>query len=81
MIFVRTEAWERIRGGFSEAEKVALRAAVTGESICPAGVTIDPLKVDDELLTKLRAAMKRSEELVSKPAPAEFRRGTVKRSR
>ena len=55
-MIVRHERWLKIRDQFTEEEKVQLRAVVTGESICPPGVTIDGDKLPLALLRKISEA-------------------------
>lgn len=43
-MLIRHTDWELVRGNFEEMEKKMLREAVTGETICPAGFTIDEIK-------------------------------------
>jgi hypothetical protein len=52
-MLIREKDWNHIRHLFTEEEKAELRAAVTGEVICPAGWTIDRSKVRPSLLDKL----------------------------
>lgn len=58
-MFIRDEIWNRIRGQFNEPEKEKLRAAITGQTICPPGCTVDESRIDDELRVKLKMAMRR----------------------
>jgi hypothetical protein len=55
-IFIRDSRWSEIREQFSEEEKVELRAAVTGEVICPRGFYIDPLKLTGYVAAKIAEA-------------------------
>lgn len=57
-MFIRDTIWERIRGLFEEAEKVQLRTAVTGETICPRGFIIDEEQLAPELLARLKDAIR-----------------------
>jgi hypothetical protein len=52
-MIIRHEDWKRISGHFTEVEKARLREAVTGETICPRGCTVDEGQVSD-LLSKIR---------------------------
>lgn len=54
---IRDSVWETIRDQFSEAEKVNLRQAITGQAICPKGVVIDVDLLDMALRDKLTAAV------------------------
>lgn len=56
-MLIRTTCWSAIRDQFTEDEKAALRAATTGETICPPGITLDPIKLDAELEQKLTRAV------------------------
>lgn len=55
-MMVRALHWEKIRDQFSDEERQELRAAVTGEIICPAGFTIDLSRVNDALAAKFTTA-------------------------
>ncbi len=58
-MLIRAEDWERIRGNFTEEEKVALRKAIVGETICPRGWTIDTTSTGVPLLgDKLKRLLK-----------------------
>ena len=48
--------WNRIREQFSEDEKKALRAHVTGETICPRGIVVEESELSAELAAKLKTA-------------------------
>ena len=52
-MLIRLREWAAVRGQFSESEKAALTLAVTGETICPAGVTINQAKLSADLVAKL----------------------------
>jgi len=52
-MLVRDPIWDKIRDDFSEEEKTALRAAIKGQVICPAGVVIDTDDLGPELARKL----------------------------
>jgi len=54
MIWVTDLRWSQIRGRFTAEEKAALQAAKHGETICPAGVTVDESTLSEDLATKLR---------------------------
>jgi hypothetical protein len=56
-MFIRDEVWLKIRLRFSEQEKLELRAAVTGEVICPRGFMIEHGDLDVDLRRKLDTAM------------------------
>jgi hypothetical protein len=45
--------WNTIRDNFTEEEKQSFREAVTGESICPKGVSVELSKLPIELRDKL----------------------------
>ena len=55
-MLIRDSDWKRIRAAFTEVEKQQLRAALTGETICPRGVTVDEEKVP-ALAAKIRKAL------------------------
>jgi len=60
-IFVPMETWKRIRVQFTEEEKDALNAAISGQTICPPGVMVEGLKLDADgyfLAYKLFQAVK-----------------------
>lgn len=40
-MLLRDTEWEQVREQFTEDEKKALRAHVTGETICPAGIVVE----------------------------------------
>jgi len=52
-MLITNNHWERIRDKFSEEEKSQLRKSVTGEIICPAGITIDETKLNVVLEFKI----------------------------
>ena len=52
-MIIRLSEWDRISHHFSEQEKAALNLAVTGETICPRGLTLDTGKLPDQLAAKL----------------------------
>lgn len=52
-MILRKEVWEKIREHFSDDEKATLRSAVSGETVCPAGVVLDAEKLDAGLANKL----------------------------
>lgn len=52
-MLIRDSDWEKIRGYFTEAEKIELRKAVSGKVICPSGITIDRQQARPEILQKL----------------------------
>jgi hypothetical protein len=56
-MLIRDVTWSLIREAFTEAEKVELRQAVTGEAICPKGVMVAPDLLDRALLLKLMIAV------------------------
>ncbi|KAA6459602.1 hypothetical protein DYQ86_15905 [Acidobacteria bacterium AB60] len=58
-MFIRKSIWHRIRSEFSVQERVAIDAAVTGEYICPPGLSVDTTKLVPELAMRLRDAMTR----------------------
>lgn len=58
MMFLQMAQWEKIRHHFSEEEKATLNAAISGQVICPAGCTLDEVKLGEELTGKLKSAMK-----------------------
>ena len=57
-MLLHMNAWQLIRGQFSEEEKDSLNAAVTGETICPRACVLDENRLSDELRHKLHLAMK-----------------------
>lgn len=57
-MLLRTTTREKIRMQFTEEEKAALNAAITGEAICPRGCTVDVDKLPGELRGKLTAAVR-----------------------
>ncbi len=68
---IRDSIWEKIRGQFSEAEKVSLRLAVTGQAICPKGIIIDTDILDAVLRDKLTAAMEAAQSGRAPAGPPE----------
>lgn len=52
-MLIRLSEWDRISHHFSEEEKAALNLAITSETICPRGLTIDTGKLPDPLAAKL----------------------------
>jgi hypothetical protein len=58
-MLMRDSVWESIREQFSEEEKVELRKAVKGETICPRGFVLHtdelPKALDDKLYTALQS--------------------------
>jgi hypothetical protein len=52
-MLIREADWNNVRDLFTEPEKEELRAAITGEVICPPGWTIDRAKLRPALLDKL----------------------------
>lgn len=52
-MLVRMNEWEKIRTDFNADEKTSLNAAITGEVICPRGITIDLMKLSNALKAKL----------------------------
>jgi hypothetical protein len=57
-MFIRNSTWYRIRADFTEAEKSELSESITGESICPPGLTVD-LRHNPELAGKVLQSMTR----------------------
>ena len=57
-MFISDKRWEGIRDQFSEEEKAQLRKAVTGETICPRGFSIDETRLDVALEFKILQAVK-----------------------
>lgn len=57
-MLLRMSTWEQIREQFSEAEKAALNAAITGETICPRACVVDADKLPGDLRERLQSAMK-----------------------
>lgn len=57
-MLISNATWARIREGFGEEEKQALRDAYLGETICPRGIVIDEARLDEGLRTKVLAAKK-----------------------
>lgn len=57
-MFIPDTLWSKIRGQFNEDEKVALRFAKSGDTICPPGVTLSPSKLPADLRQKLETAVK-----------------------
>jgi hypothetical protein len=56
-MLIRDTTWDRIRMQFTEDEKVELRKAVTGETICPRGFCLEPTQLPEALGNKLRTVM------------------------
>lgn len=52
-MLLRDATWNKIRTAFSEEEKKELRTAITGETICPRGNSLDTSKLSIELRDKL----------------------------
>lgn len=46
-MLLRIDDWKRIREHFKEEEKAILNAAISGETICPRGCTIDEQKAGE----------------------------------
>ena len=59
MPLVRMDRWREIRAEFTEDEKAALNRAIVGQTICPAGVTVDLTQLPDRLAAKLESALRR----------------------
>lgn len=57
-MMITNSCWQQIREQFTEAEKDALRAVITGSVICPAGIVIDETKLDVVLEFKILQAVK-----------------------
>jgi hypothetical protein len=57
-MLVRDSTWTAIREQFSETEKAELRKAVTGETICPRGFSLEVTNLPAALAEKLGAAIK-----------------------
>lgn len=57
-MIIRSEDWEHIRARFTEEEKAQLRRAVTGETLCPRGWTVEDERIPAPLFNKLYAALK-----------------------
>lgn len=55
-MLITDETWNRIREQFDEDEKKALRAHVTGETICPRGIVVEESELPAELAEKLKKA-------------------------
>lgn len=59
-LLVTNSAWALIRELFTEAQKVKMREAMTGEMICPPGIMVDadalPKGLADILRSNLKAA-------------------------
>jgi len=60
-MLLRDSVWDKIRDQFTEVEKEQLRRAVTGEVICPRGITIESAQTPAALWKKLVEAMQQSE--------------------
>ena len=58
-MLMRDAVWEEIREQFSEEEKVELRKAVKGQTICPPGFVVHtdelPKALDDKLYKALQS--------------------------
>ena len=50
--------WHRIREQFTDAEKDAINAAITGEVICPRGCTLSESLLTPALADKIKTAVK-----------------------
>jgi len=48
------EDWNKVREAFTESEKASLNAAITGETICPRGCTLDEAMLGEALFSKLK---------------------------
>lgn len=56
-MLIRNSEWEKIRMQFTDAEKIALREAYCGSSICPPGAIVDRNRMSPELFKKLNQAI------------------------
>lgn len=56
-MLIKVEQWQRIRHRFSEEEKGQLNGAVTGQTICPRGYSLDPTVLEPKLKEKLNKAL------------------------
>jgi hypothetical protein len=52
-MLVHQTTWDKIREHFSSEEKLEMREAVSGETVCPPGVILDGSKLSLELRAKL----------------------------
>jgi hypothetical protein len=57
-MFLQMAQWEKIRCHFSQEEKEKLNAAIDGPVLCPKGCILDESKLGEELVGKLKVAMK-----------------------
>lgn len=53
-MILRYDLWQRIREHFSEEDKAEIRAAISGEAICPRGWVVDTDKLAPGLLELLK---------------------------
>jgi hypothetical protein len=57
-MLIRHSTWGMIRSHFSEIDKEDLRNVITGETVCPPGIVIDPDKLVPELASKIKRLVK-----------------------
>lgn len=57
-MLITSTKWDEIRSHFTPGEKALLNAAMTGEVICPRGMTLDEAMLPVELRGKLVGAVK-----------------------
>lgn len=58
-MLLRMTEWDRIREQFTPEEKKRINDAITGETVCPRGCTLDEAKLGD-LSAKIRTALQKS---------------------
>lgn len=56
-MLLRMEDWDRIRLEFTAEEKKRINDAITGETVCPRGCTLDETKLGD-MAEKIRTLLK-----------------------
>jgi hypothetical protein len=57
-MLIQDDRWKVVREQFSEEEKIELRQAVTGETICPRGFYIDETKLNPQLNAKVAKVLR-----------------------
>ena len=53
-ILLTDKTWARIRENFTEDEKQSLRDQCVGETICPKGIIISDVQLDQKLSIKIQ---------------------------
>ena len=58
-MLIRTHAWNRLMEQLRPEEQRDVAGAITGQVICPAGVTVEIATLPDELQVKVREFLKK----------------------